>query len=190
MALDEQVRDLMGQGKSDEAATAVIETLGPEILGYVRAVLRDEAEASDAFSLFAEAVWRGLPAFRGEASVRVWCYRVAWRTVLAQKRDPYRRRRDRLDTTMASRVAGKIAATTALELERQTSALEKLRAHLEPEEQTLLTLRLDRKLSWREVADILTEEGGAPVDEPALRKRFERLKDKLARAARDEGLVE
>jgi RNA polymerase sigma-70 factor (ECF subfamily) len=31
---------------------------------------------------------------------------------------------------------------------------------------------------------------GEAVDEPALRKRFERLKDRLARMAREEGLLE
>jgi len=190
MSLEERVAELRAQHQDDQAATAVIEALGSEILGYLRAVLRDEGDANDAFSLFAEAVWRGLAGFRGEASLRVWCYRVAWRTVLSQKRDPYRRRRDRLETTMASRVAGRIFASTAVELERQSTALDRLRAKLEPEEQTLLTLRLDRKLSWREVAEILSEEGGELVDEQALRKRFERLKDKLFRAARDEGLVE
>jgi RNA polymerase sigma-70 factor (ECF subfamily) len=39
------------------------------------------------------------------------------------------------------------------------------------------------------VATVLAEEG-APVDEAALRKRFERLKDRLAAMAREEGLLE
>ncbi len=187
MSLESKAADLVARGLVDEAATAVIESVGPEVLGYLRAVLRDEAGASDAFSRFAEAVWRGLPSFRGESSLRVWCYRIAWRAVLSQKRDPYQRRRERLGTSMASRVAGRVFATTAVELERQSSALERLKAQLEPDEQTLLTLRVDRQLSWREVAAVLAEEG-APVDEAALRKRFERLKEKLARAAREGGL--
>lgn len=189
LSLDARVAELLARSQEDQAATAVIEALGSEMLGYLRAVLRDEGDANDAFSLFAEAVWRGLPGFRGEASLRVWCYRVAWRTVLSLKRDPYNRRRDRLESTMASKVAGRVYASTAVELERQTTALDRLRAKLQPDEQTLLTLRVDRKLSWREVAEILGE-GGEQVDETALRKRFERLKDKLARAARDEGLVD
>jgi RNA polymerase sigma-70 factor (ECF subfamily) len=186
MSLEEKAADLVARGRVDDAATVVIESLGPEVLGYLRAVLRDEAGASDAFSHFAEAVWRGLPAFRG-GSLRVWCYRIAWRAVLSQKRDPYQRRRERLGTSMAARVVGRIFATTAVELERQSGALERLKAELEPEEQTLLTLRVDRQLTWREVADVLSE-GGDPIDEVALRKRFERLKEKLARAAREGGL--
>jgi RNA polymerase sigma-70 factor (ECF subfamily) len=110
--------------------------------------------------------------------------------VLSLKRDPYERRRHRLDTSMASRVAGRVYASTALERERQASALDRLKNRLDPEEQTLLTLRLDRHLSWGEVADVLACGGRPRLDEAALRKRYERLKVKLARAARDEGLVE
>jgi RNA polymerase sigma-70 factor, ECF subfamily len=189
MSVESRAAELVARGHVDEAATAVIEGLGPEILGYLRTVLRDEASANDAFSHFAESIWRGLPGFRGEASLRAWCYRVAWRAVLSEKRDPFRRRRERLETTMASRVAGRVFATTAVELERRSAALERLKATLQPEEQTLLTLRLDRRLSWREVADVLSE-GGVAVDEAALRKRFERLKEKLARAAREKGLFD
>jgi RNA polymerase sigma-70 factor (ECF subfamily) len=186
---DRRVAELLALGRVDPAATLVIETYGPEITGYLRAMLRDDAAAGDAFSVFCENVWKGLAGFRGEASLRVWCYRIAFRAALSLKRDPYGRRKNRLETTMASKVAGRIFATTAVERERHGNALERLREKLEPSEQALLTLRLDRQLSWREVAEVLSEEG-EPVDEAALRKRYERLKDKLARAARDEGLFE
>jgi RNA polymerase sigma-70 factor (ECF subfamily) len=63
------------------------------------------------------------------------------------------------------------------------------RARLSPEERALLVLRLDRDLAWREVATVLSADG-EPVDEAALRKRFERLKAKLAQLAREEGLLE
>jgi DNA-directed RNA polymerase specialized sigma24 family protein len=58
-----------------------------------------------------------------------------------------------------------------------------LRAELSPEDQTLLTLRVDRDLPWGDVADILDEA------EPALRKRFERLKLRLRELARTHGLL-
>jgi RNA polymerase sigma-70 factor (ECF subfamily) len=188
MTLDAQVLELLTRDRRDEAATRVLEALGPEVLGYLRAVLRDPAEAGDAFSHFAESVWRGLPGFRGESSLRTWCYGIAWRCVMSVRRDPRVRLCERLGSTLASQLAGRIFATTAFERERQASALERLRARLDPEEQTLLTLRIDRQLSWAEVADVLAGAAARP-DEAALRKRFERLKYKLATAARDEGLV-
>jgi RNA polymerase sigma-70 factor (ECF subfamily) len=51
-------------------------------------------------------------------------------------------------------------------------------------------LRVDRGLAWGEVALVLGDERGVPVEESALRKRFERLKEKLAERARLEGLIE
>lgn len=57
----------------------------------------------------------------------------------------------------------------------------RLRELLDPEEQTLLILRVDRQMSWREIAVILHDDEAA--DQPrrvaALRKRYERLLARL-----------
>jgi RNA polymerase sigma-70 factor (ECF subfamily) len=50
-------------------------------------------------------------------------------------------------------------------------------------------LRVDRELSWREVAVALGEEADDEACCAALRKRFERLKEKLAGFARERGLL-
>jgi RNA polymerase sigma-70 factor (ECF subfamily) len=187
--LEARVRERLDAGDGDRAAALVLEELGPEVLGYLRGVLRDETDASDAFSIFAEHLWRGLQGFRGASSLRTWTYRVAWTSAARVARDPYRARHERLPTSMASRLADVLRASTALAAEAERSAIEGLRAQLTPEEQTLLVLRLDRQLSWKEVGEVLAEEGAPPADEPALRKRFERVKEKLGKLARDAGLL-
>jgi RNA polymerase sigma-70 factor (ECF subfamily) len=67
--------------------------------------------------------------------------------------------------------------------------LVKLRDSLDPEEQTLLILRVDKAMPWEDVAEVLGADGD-PVSPAALRKRFERLKEKLGRLAREQGLIE
>jgi RNA polymerase sigma-70 factor (ECF subfamily) len=89
---------------------------------------------------------------------------------------------------MASRVAASVANTAQLPGGRH-AALRRLRETLDPDDQTLLSLRLDRELEWEELAVVLSGEG-TPVTAVALRKRFERLKDRLGRLAREEGLLE
>ncbi|HZZ86557.1 MAG TPA: sigma-70 family RNA polymerase sigma factor [Anaeromyxobacteraceae bacterium] len=187
--LETRVRQRLSAGDPDTAATLAIREMGPEVLGYLRAVLRDETDASDAFSLFAESTWRGLPGFRSEASLRTWLYRVAWSAALRLVRDPYRARRELLPTSAASRLAASVFASTAQRAEEERTAVQELRARLTPEEQSLLVLRLDRELSWREVAEVLAEEDAPKLDEAALRKRFERVKEKLGRLAREAGLL-
>jgi len=217
MNLEERIAAALRRRELDAAVTETMKGYGPQILGYLRAVIRDPEDAAEVFSQFAEDVWRGLPGFRGECSVRVWAYKIAWHAASRFGRDPYRRRRDRLATSMASRLAESLLSSSNQNLERRSAEVERLREHLSSEEQSLLILRVDRQLSWREVAEVLAAEGeegdgddgpggdgrpgpggwgspspaaedGAP-DEATLRKRFERLKGKLARLAREEGLL-
>jgi RNA polymerase sigma-70 factor (ECF subfamily) len=160
---------------------------GPKIYGYLRAVLRDDTDAGDAFSLFGENLWRGISTYRGEASFRTWAYRIAWNAALAVRDEAWRRHGRRLETSEASRLADEIR-TTAARVERERTALDALRETLSPEEQTLLVLRIDQGLSWDEIAHVLGQEGSS-VESATLRKRFERLKERLASLARERGLV-
>jgi RNA polymerase sigma-70 factor (ECF subfamily) len=183
--------EALDRGDHAGAATAVVRAYGPQLLGYLCSVLRSEADAGEAFSMFSEDLWRGLPGFRRECPLRVWCYRLAWHAAARFLRDPYRGRGRRLETNELSRLVEEVRSSVFLGRDQARQAtLDRLRASLTPDERTLLVLRLDRGLSWSEVALVLAEELGQPVDEPALRKRFERLKDKLAARARDEGLLE
>ena len=158
----------------------MVREYGPQLLGYLCSVLRSEADAGEVFSMFSEDLWRGLPGFRRECPLRVWCYRLAWHAAARFLRDPFRGRGRRLETTELSRLVESIRSSVFLGRDQARQAtLDRLRAGLTPDERALLVLRLDRGLGWAEVALVLTEAQGAPVDEAALRKRFERLKDKL-----------
>lgn len=185
--LDDDVKALLGRGEEKEAATAALRALGPEILGYLENVLGDHDDARDVFQRFAEDLWTWLPAYRG-GSLRAAGYRIAWHAALRFRREAWRRRRERMRTTMASRIAASITSPETRLATQPRDRLARLRAALEPEERTLLILRLDRELSWNEVAEVLSA-GGDPVDAAAARKRFERVKEKLAKLARAEGLL-
>ncbi len=188
MALDEDVRALVARGDSREAAVLALRALGPEVLGYLERILDDRDDARDVFQRFAEDLWRWLPRYRGEGTLRAGAYRIAWHAAARLRREAWHRRRERLRTTMASRIAASIASPESRLVSTAADRLERLRAALDPEERTLLVLRLDREMSWNEVAEVLSREGEA-VDSAAVRKRFERVKGKLARLAKDQGLV-
>jgi RNA polymerase sigma-70 factor (ECF subfamily) len=187
MRVDDRVAALLQAGEADGAATAVIETLGPAVLGYL-ASMHDEDDARDVFQAWSSDVWRGLPGFRFEASVRAWAFRLAWHASSRFRRDPWRQRGVPLADSAASRLAASIAGQSRMPGGRKDT-LRALRLRLPPEDQTLLVLRVDKDLEWSEVADVLAEDGQRP-EEAALRKRFERIKDRLAAMAREEGLLE
>ncbi len=185
--VEARVHACLSDGRPDLAATALIEGYGPAILGYLCTLCGDD-DAQDVFSTFAEDAWRGLPGFRRECSLRAWSYRVAWHASARFHRDPYRRRAQHLPSSAASRLAASIAASGMAPGSRR-DRLRQLREKLDPEDQTLLVLRIDRELEWEEIAAVLAS-GGPPVQAAALRKRFERLKDRLGEMAREAGLID
>jgi RNA polymerase sigma-70 factor (ECF subfamily) len=186
MDLERTVAELLAKGDVGGAATATIEAHGGGILGYLHTVAGNE-HALDVFSIWAEDVWRGLPAFRWECSLRTWCYRLAHHAAARFRRDPFRRRAERLPTSAASRLAASVAESAAPGSRRDR--LRQLRGTLAPDERTLLALRVDRELEWDEIATVLSADG-EPVTAAALRKRYERLKERLAKRAKVYGLLE
>ncbi len=190
MGVDERVHEAFDRGDFDGAATEALRGYGPEIRGYLLAMIRDEEDASDVFSQFAEDAWKGMRQFRWECSLRPWLYRVAYHAAARFARDQYRQRRRRFETTMASKIADEVRMSSVVRLDRRQQQIQKLRESLDPDERTLLILRIDRGLSWKDVSHVISEQGGAPIEEAALRKRFERVRDKLAQRAKEEGLLD
>jgi RNA polymerase sigma-70 factor, ECF subfamily len=187
-ALERDIAAALAAEDWARAATLALRGHGQDILLYLRGVLRDPALAQDAFSLFSEKLWRSIPQFRGETTFVAWAYRVAWYATLELKRGLARRReRPVLDGELAE-VAALVRESTAVYL--RTAAKDRwaeLRDSLDREERSLLLLRIERKLPWKEVAAVMAEDG-TPAAEAALRKRFERLRAKLRRLFKEHGL--
>jgi RNA polymerase sigma-70 factor (ECF subfamily) len=178
-ALDERVRALLDAGARADAATEAIRALGQDVLRYVRSLLRDEADAAEAFSSWAESVWTGLPGFRGEAPLRAWAFRLAYHAALAARDHAWGRRVRPFATGEASRLAETLRTASAVRGERQRRRLDAALRRLSAQDQTLLSLRVDQGLSWQEVADVLSTDTRR-VAPKTLAKRYERLKARLA----------
>jgi RNA polymerase sigma-70 factor (ECF subfamily) len=167
---------------------AHVGAFGPKVMGYLVRVLGDEDDAADAYSLWAEDVWKGIEGLREAAAAKVWTYRIAWNAAARVKRQAWNKRRQRMPTTMASRIAAEALSRTPGAAEREAAQLTRLREGLSPPEKSLLVLHVDRGLSWKEVAEVMAGDGEV-VDEAALRQRFTRLKRKLGERARELGLI-
>jgi RNA polymerase sigma-70 factor (ECF subfamily) len=189
MSVEAQIESLIAAGDFGRAAELVMREYGPGVRGLLLTIYRKNRDAAeDAFSLFAENLWRHIGTFRAESSVKTWVYRVGRNAALSVGREAWRRRKRRLETEEAEKLAEEVRTQTAVKLQRQSDALAELRDALDLDEQTLLTLRLDEKLPWEEIAAIMAGEG-EPIDATALRKRFERLKKRLGELARERGLL-
>jgi RNA polymerase sigma-70 factor (ECF subfamily) len=189
-ALEREVAGHLKAGDLSAAATGALQRLGPQILGYLGATLRDDDAAYEVFSSFCEELWKSIGTFRGDSSFKTWAYKIVMHSVGRYRRDGFRRRAEQLGSNQASALAAQIRSTTPPY--RRTEVKDRfarLRESLEPDERTLLFLRVDQGLSWTDVAAVVAEEG-EPVEVAALRKRFERAKARLRKLAADDGMLD
>jgi len=176
-------------GAYDDVATRFMEQHADTIFAFLVDRLRSTHDADEAFAQFAEDFWRGLPRFAMCASLRSWAFTVARHAAIRHQRSPHRRRAHNEPLPDDSRMLPAAPSSrTHTPPYQQTALKDRLRAlrrRLSEEDQTLLVLRVDQRLSWLELADVLAGEGGLP--DPAerarraaqLRQRFKRLKDQL-----------
>ena len=183
--LEQRIASHLDASDFPRAATVAIEGYGPQILGFLASVLRDDDAAYDVFSQFSEDLWRGIAGFRRASSMRTWAYALAWNAAQRWRSEAYRRHVRRLETAEVSKLVDSIRLSTQV---RAKDLASKLRDGLDADELTLVILRVDKELAWKEVAQVLSTPE-QPVDVPALRKRFERVCEKLRQHAAREGLA-
>lgn len=205
-ALEELIRGHCDAQHWGPAATTALRGYGPEVLGYLSAMCRTETDASEVFSSFCEDLWKGLPGFRWQSSFRTWAYTLARHALYRLARDPQRRRERNLaieESPEVLELADQVRTTTMIHLRTETkNKFTALREQLEPDDRTLLILRVDRKLAWNEIAMIMGENVDpttgttiAPTpdqikrDAATLRKRFERAKERLRKLATEQQLI-
>lgn len=169
--LEAQIAAHLATGDHAAAARAALQGYGPELLLYLRGVLQDDDAADEVFAQFSEKLWSGLPGYRARASFRTWAHRIAGNAALDHLRGAWRRRVRRLATVEGEQLARPSASLPQSRARR--SSLDRLKQALSPAERALLLLRVEQGLPWRDVAEALS------LPEPAVRKRFERLKRRL-----------
>lgn len=160
------------------AATLAIEAYGGEVCGYLAAVLADDEQAREVFAETAAELWRDLSRFRWQASLRTWVYTLARHRLAAhldrKSRHPVVALSEVVDSSAPALQAQPRTTTPPWQRTAVKDAVSRLRSRLPADDQTLLILRVDRDMSWREIAHVLGE-----PSEPMLRKRFERIKNHL-----------
>jgi RNA polymerase sigma-70 factor, ECF subfamily len=182
--VERRIAEHLERGDLRAAADESVRGYGEEIAGYLLALLREESAADEVFSRVCEKLWRGLPRFRRQSSLRTWLYRLAWNAARDFRKEQERTRLRPLRSAEISGIAAEIAASRPpFERSSFVDAFAKLRESLDPQEQTLLTLRLHAGMSWNEIAQVV---GRKPA---AMRKRYERLKARLREQAEAAGLL-
>jgi RNA polymerase sigma-70 factor (ECF subfamily) len=195
------VRDACAAGDVEGATTAALRRYGPELLGFLVGVHGDYDEASEAFAVFSEKLWSTMARFEWRCSLRTWCYRLVRQAAVDVRRGDRRQAHVGLSSVPEVMELATRLRTETLSFLRTANrtALERLRDELPEEDRSLLVLRVDRELEWREIAIVLAEassrsdrvEDDAALKREAarLRKRFQLVTERLRALARERRLL-
>jgi RNA polymerase sigma-70 factor, ECF subfamily len=194
--MDAELRALVEGGDLPGAATRFMQQHGGDILAFLAVRFQNRSDASEVFSTFTEDFWRGLEEFQWRTSLRSWAYTVARNAANRYLRSRSRARAHlvHLDRTPDCPQAPRSVTAPYLRTEVKRR-MRVLRDQLPVEDQTLLVLRIDKGLSWSELAVIMSGEGEALSEADTarwaarLRQRFTTVKRRLLALAREEGLV-
>jgi RNA polymerase sigma-70 factor, ECF subfamily len=167
----------------------VLQDHGAEIFGWMLSTLSSDTDAADAFSLFSEDLWKSLARHQGRCSMRTWCYMLARCAVSRVLEARAGGRTVALSDAPISGVAAQLRDATLSYLRTDVKQrIRSLREQLEPDDQMLLVLRVDKDLGWRDIAIVMFGDGASEPElarhAARLRKRFERVKTQLRELAR------
>jgi RNA polymerase sigma-70 factor, ECF subfamily len=185
--VEQAVRAACEAGDFQAAATMLLESIGPKVFAFVLQRLRDPVEASEAFSMFSEDLWRGLPGFGWRCTVRGWSFAVARHAADRRGKQLAQRRKNLpISQSPLAEMVAEVRERTLLHLRTEVkSQVKALFEELPADDRALLELRLDQRLSFREVALALEYEGELPSDADLtraaakFRKRYQMLKQQL-----------
>lgn len=182
--IDREIRALCEAGNYEEATRCILKEYGPELMGWVLSVVKEEASAEDIGQLFSVALWRGLSGFRWEGSLRTWAYRIARRELIRFQQAKARRDEPLAPSSELRQLVQEITSIhSALHRKQVADRLIALRRLLPEEAQTLLILRVDRQMPFSDIAQVLE------IEAENARQKFKRAKDKLKEMAQAEGLI-
>jgi RNA polymerase sigma-70 factor (ECF subfamily) len=184
--VDAELRSLLRAEQLMAATTLVLRNLGPEILGFLSAVLGN-VDGDEVFAAFSESLWRSLATYRSECGIRTWAYMLARQQISRHRKGARRHPQPQVRISELADVLQEVRRTYTT----RRATLTRLRNELSIEDRELLILRIDRELSFDEIA-LLFVEDPSTADEQALRresarlrKRFQLIKDQLMTRVRE-----
>ena len=194
MDLEQQIQSLLEKGDLQRASSRADEGYGPEVFGLLVSLDRDTRDASEVFSQTCEDLWVGLERFEGRCSMRTWLYTLARHAAARFRRSPHRRPGRRMALSQVSEVADRVRTQTLPFLRTEAkSELARIREALDEEDRALLVLRVDRGLSWNDIALVFAGDDASKATlertSARLRKRFQAVKSEIRKRAREAGLL-
>jgi DNA-directed RNA polymerase specialized sigma24 family protein len=173
---DQVIRAHLAEGDVQGAVRLSMDSLGPEIFGFLVAVLGDADVSAKVYADVGQRIASELAEFRWKCPLRTWMYWIACRELQD------RRRRKGPNATSVVATPDPVDTNSS----RPTGAAQ-LRRNLSEEDRELLILRVDRRFDLSEVAVARLGESASPDavarESQSLRRRMDKIVEEIHQVA-------
>ncbi|WP_375765877.1 sigma-70 family RNA polymerase sigma factor [Archangium gephyra] len=187
--LEQRIHELCTRGETGHAVQVALEGYGPEFMRLLGSILHDREQARDAYSTFTENLLMDLPRFRWDCSFRSWAYQVARHVAYRIATSPAARELPVSLGAFRDQVQPEPSQPKPWMRSTLKERFRELREQLTPHEKRILSLRVDERMSWHDVAraiagpdEVLTREA-LDRKSAVLRQQFKRIKTRLRELA-------
>jgi len=200
-AVEDEVRTALARGTPEDLQRGVELAMGhygQRLCAFVLNLAKDPAVAADVQQDLWLSVFLHAPKFRWESSLKGWLYLLARRAAIKAAQKGVQRGRAGVPLSQAAESKLRAhMATSIAEWQKDDfkQRFRELRRKLPEKDQSLLVMRSDQEMPFREIAHALAEtdetlgEAELKTREATLMKRFQRVKQRLFQLALEEGLV-
>jgi RNA polymerase sigma factor (sigma-70 family) len=176
------------------AADILVRAYGPGIRGYLAAWLHSRWKGDEAFGMFTMDLLHGLAKFRWECTARSFGYVLAHRAAcqFLKRERLYRDLPDKLLQELEAPERSRTASYLKTDFKER---MRELRERLPEDDQALLMLHVTSRLTFPEIAAAFLKDDLDATEEElrrkgdCLRQQFQRIKRRLEKLARDDGLI-
>jgi RNA polymerase sigma factor (sigma-70 family) len=155
----------------------LFEEYGPALERLAGAYVARAEDREDLVQEIAVALWRALPAYRGDASERTWLYRIAHNTAITASMKQRKRETREVAAEPVDHPSGRASAEQELlSSEKRRLLVEAIRG-LPPPDRQITVLHLEG-LSYTEIEEV------TGLSEGAVAARLTRIREKLRRIIR------
>ena len=180
-----RIRAACARGDNRSGAAILVAEYGPRLRGFLSTMLGDRSKGDEAYSMFMGDVVEGLTDFRWESKARSFAYVLARNAAFRLLRAE--RRYQEFPENLWDELAAPVQTGTApyLKTDFKTRARELLE-RLCPDDRALVMMHVSEGMTFKQIAKAEARASGVQKSDEAilrrtacLRKRFERVKDRL-----------
>ena len=148
------------EGKQEFAFNLLVQKYQERIYWHIRKLTCSHEDSNDLLQSTLVKIWENLPAFREEAKLYTWVYRIATNetlTFLKKKRLGAMLSLSNYDTTLAN----KLQSDPSFNGDKLQMAIHKAILHLPDKQRTVFNLRYFQELKYEEIAEIMETSVGS-----------------------------